>query len=208
MSRTLKNETKNRSIVQKIALQMNCKLGGTLWAVKIPLKNTMICGMDTYHEVKGNSVSGFVASLNPTFTRWYSKAVIQNKKEELVNAVTASLRMALDAYKTMNGQLPDRIIIFRDGVGDGQLQFVEHYELPQLKTACQQISSDYRPQISYIVVQKRINTKLFEVNSFEKERYRIFLLRLFFLISGSRKRASQSRTRIGCRSNHFSQISL
>lgn len=162
-SRTLKNEAKNRSIVQKIALQMNCKLGGTLWAVKIPLRNTMICGIDTYHEIKGNSVSGFVASINSVFTRWYSKAVIQNKKEELVNAITSSLKLALTSYEQNNKQFPDRIIIFRDGVGDGQIRFVEDYEIPQLKTACNSISQDYNPQITYVIVQKRINAKLMKV---------------------------------------------
>lgn len=39
---------------------MNCKLGGTLWSVKIPFQNVMICGVDSYHDAgqKGNSVSG------------------------------------------------------------------------------------------------------------------------------------------------------
>lgn len=59
-AKTLSNDAKNRSIVQKIALQMNCKLGGTLWSIKIPFNNVMICGVDTYHEAgnRGNSVAG------------------------------------------------------------------------------------------------------------------------------------------------------
>ena len=32
------------SVATKVALQMNCKLGGEPWAVKIPLKNTMVIG--------------------------------------------------------------------------------------------------------------------------------------------------------------------
>ena len=35
-SKTISRPDKLRSIVTKIALQMNCKLGGELWAVKIP----------------------------------------------------------------------------------------------------------------------------------------------------------------------------
>ena len=42
--RTLSNPKRHRSVVQKIVLQVNCKLGGSLWAVKIPFKNWMICG--------------------------------------------------------------------------------------------------------------------------------------------------------------------
>lgn len=113
--RTLSNEAKSRSIVQKIALQMNCKLGGSLWAIKIPLENTMICGIDTYHEAgsKGNSVSAFVASINSTFTKWYSKAIIQNQREELVHGLAVSMQNALRSYKAINKTYPDRIIIYR-----------------------------------------------------------------------------------------------
>ena len=32
------------SVATKVAVQMNCKLGGEPWAVKIPLKNTMVLG--------------------------------------------------------------------------------------------------------------------------------------------------------------------
>ncbi|XP_032595502.1 protein argonaute-3 isoform X2 [Drosophila grimshawi] len=64
-SRTLSNETRNRSIVQKIILQMNCKMGGSLWTVKIPFKNVMICGIDSYHDPsqKSHSVAVFLKHL-------------------------------------------------------------------------------------------------------------------------------------------------
>ena len=39
----------------------------------------------------------------------------------------------LHAYKTVNGSLPDRIVMFRDGVGEGQLVQVYNVELEQLK---------------------------------------------------------------------------
>lgn len=114
-AKTLSNDAKNRAIVQKIALQMNCKMGGTLWSIKIPLKNAMICGIDTYHDSikKDDSVSAFVASLNATYTRWYSRANIQKQKEELINGLCASFVGALTQYKIFNNVLPDRIIIYR-----------------------------------------------------------------------------------------------
>lgn len=39
---------------------------------------------------------------------------------------------ALRKYQEINSTLPDRIIIFRDGVGDGQLQYVVEHEVSQL----------------------------------------------------------------------------
>lgn len=90
-------------------------MGGTLWSIKIPFDNVMICGIDTYQEAggKGNAVSAFVASLNNTYTRWYSKAVIQTKKEELMSGLVDSFQKALTTYQNMNGKLPVRIIIYR-----------------------------------------------------------------------------------------------
>lgn len=94
---------------------MNCKMGGTLWSIKIPFKNVMICGVDTYHDAKkqDNSVSAFVASLNDSFTRWYSRAVIQKQKEELINGMCFSLQQALGVYENVNKTLPDKIILYR-----------------------------------------------------------------------------------------------
>ncbi|XP_055386701.1 protein argonaute-3 [Condylostylus longicornis] len=165
-ARTLKNDAKNRSIVQKIALQMNCKMGGTLWSIRIPFKNVMICGIDSYHDNvnKSNSVSAFVASLNFNYTRWYSRAIIQTKGEEIVNGLCVSLEKALTAYENVNRTLPDKIIIFRDGVGDGQLKVVSEYEIPQLKKSCKIGRENYEPLFTYVVVQKRINTRIFTEN--------------------------------------------
>lgn len=113
--RTLSNEAKNRAIVQKIALQMNCKMGGSLWSIHIPLKNGMICGIDTYHDKDKSkeSVAAFVASMNPTFTQWFSRATVQSKKEELLNGLCTSMVEALVAYKRNNGQFPEKIIVYR-----------------------------------------------------------------------------------------------
>lgn len=54
------NAEKVRSITQKILLQINCKLGGTLWNISIPFKTAMIVGIDTYHDAgrKKRSVCG------------------------------------------------------------------------------------------------------------------------------------------------------
>uniref|UniRef100_A0A1A9ZRF5 Piwi domain-containing protein n=1 Tax=Glossina pallidipes TaxID=7398 RepID=A0A1A9ZRF5_GLOPL len=147
----------------KIALQMNCKLGGSLWSVKIPFKQkVMICGIDVYHETvrKENSVAAFVASLNENYTKFYSKAMIQNQKEEIISGLSYCLISALNAYRNKNNFLPHNIIIYRDGVGDGQMQICEQFEIPQLEEACRR-TLNHKVKITFIVVQKRINTRFF-----------------------------------------------
>ena len=51
----------------------------------------MVVGIDTYHDTvkRGRSVAGFVASLNNTCTRYYTRWAFQQTGEELHN----SLRM-------------------------------------------------------------------------------------------------------------------
>ena len=61
----------------------------------------------------------------------------------------------------MNHDLPARIIVFRDGVGDGDLPTVANHEVQQLAECFKEFGPDYRPRMGVIVVQKRINTKLF-----------------------------------------------
>ena len=37
LTKNLRSDKKFRSVVQKIVLQINCKLGGALWELKIPM---------------------------------------------------------------------------------------------------------------------------------------------------------------------------
>lgn len=69
-ARTLSKPDTVRAVILKIALQINCKLGGSLWTVNFPFRGWMICGIDVYHAgVNQPSVCGFVSSLNDVFTR-------------------------------------------------------------------------------------------------------------------------------------------
>ncbi|XP_043262895.1 piwi-like protein Ago3 [Colletes gigas] len=165
MSRTISRADKLKSITEKIALQISCKLGGALWALAIPMENCMICGIDVYHagvgqQMKG-SVAGFVASLDRLLTTWHSKICLQGRNQELVDMLQICLISAIKAYYKHNKRYPDRIIVYRDGVGDGQLETVTKYEVKQLLATFKNIESSYQPTLTVIVVQKRINTRIF-----------------------------------------------
>lgn len=170
LSRTVRRAGNSKAITLKVALQMNCKLGGTLWAVNVPLKYTMVCGLDTYHDPKRreNSVGALVSSLNQPLTRWYSKIYSQSAGLEFVDGLQVSMISSLQKYREVNGNYPEQITIFRDGVSDGQLRLCEEYELPQIMSACKRISPEYSPKMLFVVVQKRINTRLFGVERGDK----------------------------------------
>lgn len=63
-------------------------------------ENCMVCGIDTFHDVsrRGGSVAGFVASLNQTFTRWFSRVCFQGPGQELVDGLKTCFIAALKYY--------------------------------------------------------------------------------------------------------------
>ncbi|KAK8398346.1 hypothetical protein O3P69_003910 [Scylla paramamosain] len=164
VSRTISQEKKLRAVTQKIALQINCKLGGELWALKIPLNGVMVCGVDVYHDScrQGSSVVGFVASMNQTLTKWYSNVSFQHAGDEIVHKLKIHLLESLRHYHKVHHTLPRSIIVYRDGVSEGQLKVVEGHEIPQLATVFMHFDS-YEPKLSFVVVQKKLNTRLFTV---------------------------------------------
>ncbi|XP_033328474.2 argonaute 3 [Megalopta genalis] len=165
ISRTISRADKLKSITEKIALQINCKLGGALWTLAIPMENCMICGIDVYHGGIGQStkgsVAGFVASLDKLLTTWHSKICLQGRHQELMDMLQVCMTSALKAYYKHNKRYPDRIIVYRDGVGDGQIDTVGKYEVKQLLVAFKNIEPNYQPTLTVIAVHKRINTRLF-----------------------------------------------
>ncbi|XP_041828578.1 piwi-like protein 2 [Melanotaenia boesemani] len=164
--RTISQQQKLRSIAQKILLQMNSKLGGELWTVNVPLKNLMVVGVDVHHDTSKvhQSVMGFVASVNSSLTRWYSRVTFQTPNEELISGFRVCLLAALQKYYEVNHNLPEKIVVYRDGVSEGQLKMVEQYEIPQLIKCFERFPS-YEPKLVFVVVQKRISTTLYSCSA-------------------------------------------
>lgn len=163
VGRTLAKKQTIMSVATKIAMQINCKLGGELWAVDIPLKKTMVIGIDNYHDssTRGRSVCGVVCSMNANFTRYYSRCTFQHTGQELIDGLKPCITVALKKYLEINQYLPDKIIVYRDGVGDGQLPAVVEHELPQLLEIIKGLGPDYDPKVAVVVVKKRINNRFF-----------------------------------------------
>uniref|UniRef100_A0AAR2IH10 Piwi-like protein 1 n=1 Tax=Pygocentrus nattereri TaxID=42514 RepID=A0AAR2IH10_PYGNA len=150
VSRTLSRPQALMTVATKIALQMNCKMGGELWSIEIP--QLMIVGIDCYHDTAAGkrSIGALVASLNQSMSRWFSKCVLQSRGQEIIDGLKVALKAALKAYWKYNNCLPSRIIVYRDGVGDGMLQSVVNYEVPQIM-----------PKLTVVVVKKRIASRFF-----------------------------------------------
>lgn len=143
---------------------MNCKLGGAPWAVQVPLSGLMVVGYDVCHDTgdKSKSFGATVASLDRNITRYYNTCTAHRNGEELSNDFALAILKSVKQYQLDNGKVPDRIIIYRDGVGDGQLKYVYEHEVQLI---VDKLQAAHYPngslKLAFIVVSKRINTRIF-----------------------------------------------
>ena len=160
-------ERSNLSVATKISQQMNCKMGGQLWAINDVPPSSMVIGIDVNHDTSRahgrRSVAGFCASTNDLFTKYYSETSFQGVGQELVDGLKSFMSRALQEYNRVNSTLPAWIFIFRDGVGDGMLPAVLEHEVTQITAVCDAIyaQTPIVPKYCFIVVKKRIHTRLF-----------------------------------------------
>uniref|UniRef100_A0A8C6EZP2 Piwi like RNA-mediated silencing 3 n=1 Tax=Marmota marmota marmota TaxID=9994 RepID=A0A8C6EZP2_MARMA len=151
-----------KTMVVKIAQQMNCKMGGALWKVETGLKKTMFVGIDCFHDIvsRQKSIAGFVASTDEELTKWYSQCIFQAPGEELVDGLKNCLQGALNSWLRNVPHAPESIVVYRDGVGDGQLQALLDHEISELVSYLEN-ECPYSIKLTFIVVKKRINTRFF-----------------------------------------------
>jgi len=66
----------------------------------------MLIGIDTYHKLvnKKNSCTGIVASLDPNFTKFYSRAAITKPGDDFLSGLAQIIHDCCKAYFAFNGK--------------------------------------------------------------------------------------------------------
>ena len=161
-----------------ISLKFNMKAGGInqiLEPAKLGIISegkTMVVGLDVTHPSPGSkegapSVAAIVASVDKFLGQWPGSFSIQEGRTEMVSALEALFLGRLRLWQKHNKQsLPENIILYRDGVSEGQYQQLLDLELPLIRNACRQaypataIKQEI-PKISIIVCGKRHHTRFY-----------------------------------------------
>jgi len=166
LAKSLKNPKRVHSICSKIVQQINCKAGGELWHVNIPLPNTMMVGIDVCHDTHSDSgrgkrsVVGYCATTNSTFTKYYSTVKFQGVGQEIIDELAECFDLSLENWKKLNGNYPENVIIYRDGVGEGQFIYIFDHEVPQIRNILAR--KNLAIKLTVVIVQKRIHTRIFD----------------------------------------------
>ncbi|KAI1940571.1 hypothetical protein LOZ66_002167 [Ophidiomyces ophidiicola] len=170
-----------------VSLKFNLKLGGanhTLEASKLGIigqGKTMVVGIDVTHPSPGSSllapsVAALVASVDSELSQWPAVLRLQKeRKSEMVDSLQEMLESRLIFWSKKNGSLPENILVYRDGVSEGQYSLVLENELPLLRKACERIypatmTTKGLPRFSVIVVGKRHHTRFYPTNGEKADR--------------------------------------
>ena len=158
-----------------VCLKVNMKLGGMnlyLSPAQIPFiaeKPTIVFGGDVTHPAPGDmnrpSVAAVTASMDARASRYASAIRVQTNRHEIIADLANMVKELLKSFYQSCGQKPERILFYRDGISEGQFSAVLNNEVRQIHVACESLDHNYRPKVTFVVVQKRHHARFFPVEN-------------------------------------------
>ncbi|KAH9197843.1 hypothetical protein AeNC1_000210 [Aphanomyces euteiches] len=166
---------KKAQYIANLMLKVNMKLGGMNSICRGELPKTdrpmVILGCEVAHPVDKNKPS--IATCVATMDRYAIQHAVCIRQqdhfphiEELGPMVNQLLRQF---YQTTRCK-PERMLIYRDGISEGEFLDVSRAEVAAIRDACEQLEAGYKPAITYVVVQKRHHTRFFPTQRNECDR--------------------------------------
>ncbi|KAJ4205590.1 hypothetical protein NW767_003654 [Fusarium falciforme] len=167
----------NPGYYANVALKWNLKAGGVNHKLRnefgiIKEGKTMVVGYDVTHPTNlptgtsddQPSLVGLVATIDRDMGQWPAISWEQSSKQEMLDEVlTEAFKSRLELWKKHNkNQLPENIVIFRDGVSEGQFAQVLQKELPRMRIACNSMyPKNQQPKLTIVVSVKRHQTRFY-----------------------------------------------
>lgn len=163
---------------------------GTLYIIWVhnlfQLTETMIVGYDLYHDstLKGKTVGACVSTTSSDFTRFYSQTRPHENPTQLGGNLTHFIRSRFNShvlcnshfsealkqyYDENNNCLPVKLVLYRDGAGDGQIPYIRNTEVKLVRDACDQVTErasklsgkeHKQIKLAFIIVTKRVNMRI------------------------------------------------
>ena len=171
-----------------VSLKFNLKLGGINQSVDnvtkmlVDVDKTMLVGIDVTHPSPGSanntpSVAAIVASIDKSLGQFPADLRIQTGRQEMVADLCDMMKTRLQLWKTLgrHQSFPENILIYRDGVSEGQFDLVLEKELPLIRRACTEVypataSKEGLPKITIVIVGKRHHTRFYPTDADKADR--------------------------------------
>ena len=180
-ARSVNRQTSTQTqIISNVVLKINVKLGG-INSILVPhirakiFKQPIIfLGVDIAHPPVGEttrpSIAAVVGSQDEHPSKYGASVRLQSHRVEIIQEFQAIVKEQLQMFfRSTGGCKPHRIILYRDGVCESKFLDVLSHELIAIRNACTSLEVNYKPGVTFIVVQKRHHTRLFFTPRNEKE---------------------------------------
>ncbi|KAG1256210.1 hypothetical protein G6F68_009881 [Rhizopus microsporus] len=163
-----------------VCLKVNMKLGGMnlfLPPTQIPFiaqRPTIVFGADVTHPAPGDmnrpSVAALCASMDARASRYASAIRVQANRTEIIADLANMVKELLKSFYQACGQKPERMLFYRDGVSEGQFKQVMDSEVAAIRAAVSSLDKNYKPTITFVVVQKRHHARFFPIEQRDADR--------------------------------------
>jgi len=169
-----------------VLLKVNLKLGGVNQTISHPkplpisFKTTMVVGLDVTHplSVSGSnegtavmSTVGMVASTDEFLGQWPATIATQTRdKEEVmfnIDTIRALLKPHLARWAKINNAYPQQILVYRDGVSEGQYKQVVDSECKHIKAVCGELYNP-APRVTIVIAAKRHHMRFYREDAMPK----------------------------------------
>eukprot|EP00794_Sanderia_malayensis_P004420 gene4420-5010_t len=155
-----------------VCLKVNAKLGGINGIIaprckpkRIFDKPVVFLGADVTHPGPGDdtkpSIAAVVGSIDAHPMHYCTSVRVQKHRQEMIAELSSMVREILLAFYRSTRNKPSMIIMYRDGVSEGQFAQIVQHEVHAIRQACKSLEAGYEPGITFLVVQKRHHARFF-----------------------------------------------
>ncbi|KAL1460399.1 hypothetical protein MTO96_043312 [Rhipicephalus appendiculatus] len=102
-----------------------------------------------------------VGSLDAHPYRYAATVRVQQRRQEIIQDLASMVKELLRQFYKWTPFKPVRIVMYRGAVSEGQLEELVSREVRAIREGCLRMETNYKPGITFVVVQRQHHTRLF-----------------------------------------------
>ncbi|CAI2354279.1 unnamed protein product [Caenorhabditis sp. 36 PRJEB53466] len=110
-------------------------------------------------DINSLSVATVVGNIDLDITQFRASNRLQDAGCEQIIRMEHEVSIRISEFVKHTGKVPAHIVVYRDGISEGEFQQILYEERTAIESTCKQL--DINPTLTYIVVSKRHHTKFF-----------------------------------------------